>query len=278
MRSIDRVFYRYPNDYAQAIEVLRIFTQKALRWLSEKSSGEVKDEIIGNFIARGTVCLDSIYLLWEATNYKDCWVLHRTLADRLMHLMHLIDQDEFVEFERWSFQRRYQMTEKSLSDPTIREKIQPEWLRKAQELQRERRTRYQQEPKSSWNRPRAEEVAKKMKLGILYKLAYDFPSTEVHPMADDGKEEFAALLGSPLESYGDSRLILHNSLILQFLLVQKGLGACNVLWRGFVSDFLEQWFSFFEVDSRGSLLNIQKILDVGSTISWCESRAEENTL
>ena len=277
MDQVDRTFYLSQNEYKQAIGVLRQFTKIALLWLTEKTSDQLKDQIIGNFIARGTVCLDSIYRLWQVGNYQDCWVLHRTLVDRVLHLRQLIDRDEFAEFERWSFQKQYQMADAALSDPMIIAKLQPEMIQKAKALHKERRSRFRQEPKSTWKRPRAKDVAKGIKLPIVYRIGYDYPSTEVHPMADDGKEEFAALLGLPLESYGDNRVILHNSLMMQFLLVQYGLGGCTVLWRGFVSDFLDQWFRFLESGSQEWLLKSQRVFQAGPDISWCELRTEEHS-
>ena len=244
MPSIDKTTYLSPDDYARAINVLRIFTKRAFLWLSEKSADNLKHQIIINFIARGVVCLDSIHLLWTAGDYQDCWVLHRALVDRLIHIRDLIDHDQFEEFERWSFQRQYQSADVALSDPMITAKLRPEMLEAAKQLHSEQRSRFQQEPKSNWRRSKAEDVAKRINLPIIYRIGYDPASAEVHPMADDGKEEFHELLGLPLESCGDNRVILHNSLVMQFLLVRYGIGGCDVLWRSFISDFLENYFPF----------------------------------
>ena len=276
MPSINGMGYLSPHEYNQAIHTLREFTKSALLWLSNKSSGNLRDEIIGNFIARGAICLDSINRLWHAGSYQDCWILHRALVDRVLHLRKLIDNDEFAEFELWSFQRQYQSADAAFSDPTIIGKLQPEMIEKAKELHRERRSRFQQEPKSNWQRPNAKDMAKQIKLPILHRFGYDFASSEVHPMADDGKEEFAALLGLPSVSYGDGRVVLHNSLLMQYLLVQYGLGACTVFWRRFVSDFLEQWFCFIESGSHEWLLKAQRVFQVGSDISWCEPQNSMN--
>ena len=254
--------------------MLRQFTRFALSWLRENSSDFPKDHIIGNFISRGSVCLDGIYHLWRIGNYQDCWVLHRTLADRLIHIWYLADREEFEEFERWSFQRQFDMAHNALSDPMIRDKLQTIWLREATAQQRQRRERYNREPKSNWRRPDAREVAKKMNLPILYRLSYDSPSMEVHPMADDGKEEFDVLLGLDSETYGDKRVVLQNSVIVQVLLIQRGLGAANVLWRSFVNDFIEEFLSLVESGDPHHLLNAQRILSYPTDISWCEPNAQ----
>ena len=66
MAPIDQVVYLAPIEYLQALDVLRKFTAHALHWLAKKTHEDLKDQIVGNFIARGTVCLDSICRLWAS--------------------------------------------------------------------------------------------------------------------------------------------------------------------------------------------------------------------
>ena len=275
MQNIDKVTRLSPDDYEKAVETLKAFTKIALTWLLEKSQDDSKHQIIANFIARGAVCLDSIHILWKSDNYQDCWVLHRALVDRLIHLKTLIDHDEFEKFERWSFQKQYQSADATFSDPSITEKLTPEALAEAKRLHNERRSRFRQEPKSNWRRPDAKESAKRMNLPVLYSLGYDPASGEVHPMADDGKEELHDLLGIPLQTYDDNRTVLHNSLVMQFLLVQYGIYGCDVLWRGFVSDFLEHWFSFIEHGSKDEIAQALIALGTDMNVSWCERRSDD---
>ena len=94
-------------------------------------------------------------------------------------------------------------------------------------------------------------------------------------MADDGKEELHDLLGIPLRTYGDNRTVLHNSLVMQFLLVRYGIDGCDVLWRGFVSDFLEHWFSFIEHGSKNEIAQALIALGTDMNVSWCERRSDE---
>ena len=274
MAPIDQVVYLEPNEYLKAIDVLRKFNARALHWLAKKTHEDLKDQIIGNFIARGTVCLDSIRHLWQAGNYQDCWTLHRTLVDRYIHFRTLDENDEFVEFERWSFQQQHRMSDIVLSDRTIRDKLQPEWLVKAKALHRQQRSRMKQEPKSNWKRPDSKEAMKRFNLSVVYRLGYDYPSTEIHPMADDGKEDFARLVGRKLESYGDERVVLHNSFLVQGLLTNHGLASCSVLWRRFVSDFYQQLLSLLESGSHDYLLTYQKTLTLGPDCSWCEPKSD----
>lgn len=274
VHKIDKTTKLSAEDYENAIATLKAFTKIALTWMFRKSRDDVKHQIIANFIARGSVCLDSIHILWKSGNYQDCWILHRALVDRLIHLRSLIDHDEFEEFERWSFQRQYQSAEAALSDQSIVGKMTPEALTEAKRQQNERRHRISQEPKSNWRRPDAKEAAKNMNLSAIYSLGYNPASGEVHPMADDGKEEFHDLLGIPLETYGDDRTVLHNSIVTQFLVVHYGMSGCDLLWRGFVSDFMEHWLSFVENVSKEELAGALLLLGKDQDVSWCEPRSD----
>ena len=270
MTGIDNTFYLSADRYTSAVKTVKDFNVVALSWLERKTNDQLKDQIISNFIARGTVCLDSICQLWETGSYQDCIVLQRTLVDRMLLLRHLIDQGEFREFERWSFQRQYLSVHNALSSPEIKAKIQPEWFKKAMALQAERRARFHKESKSTWHRPDPKEIAKRTNLALVYQLGYDYPSTEVHPMADDGKEDFANLLGRPLESYGDELTVLRNSLVAQIDLSKSGFAACAVSWRGFVPDFFEQVMSLLESGSNEYLITFQNAMRLPADISWCE--------
>lgn len=261
-----------PTEYKQAIGILREFTRFALLWLTEKTPDELKDQIIGNFIARGMVCLDSIYRLWEVGNYADSWILHRALVERLFLVCHLIDHNEFVEFEQWSFQKQHKMASDALSNQEIRRKLTPELLKQARTLQQQGRSRLKREPQSTWTRPSAEDVAKQVNLPLFYQAAYDIASTKVHPMADDGKNDFSVLTGLGLESNEDELIVVHNSFLIQVALVNRGFGACSVLWRGFVSDFCDQLLSLLETGSPEYLETYQKAAMCGPHYSWCEPR------
>ena len=266
------------EDYEHAHRILRCFTEVAVLSMREKCPDDLKHMIIGNFIVRGMNCLDSIYLLWKNEQYQDCWSLHRTLADRLFHLYHLVETDDFEEFERWSFQRQYRDAEKNLRDPDIREKVSPAMLDAAIQQQRKRMERYNSEPKSKWRRPKAEDVAKRAKLPLIYPASYDTPSAFVHPMAEDGQAEFLKMLGKDSNLYEPTHLILHNSLILHYFLAYKGLVACSAVWRTFISDFFEHWLSFIETGLQEHLRKAVFSLSYDpDVVSWCEYNAPSDS-
>ena len=266
------------EDYSQAHQILRGFTEVAVLSMREKCPDDLRHMIIGNFITRGMNCLDSIFLLWRNELYQDCWSLHRTLADRFFHLYHLIETDGFEEFERWSFQRQYRDANRNLNDSYIREKVPPELLAAAIQQQNDRKERFDKEPKSKWRRPKAEDVAKSANLPLIYPVSYDFPSGLVHPVAEDGQAEFKSLIGEESDYFEPNFLIIHNSLLLQYFLVNKGIKACDAVWRGFISDFFENWLSFMETGSKENLIRAVFSLRADpSEVSWCEYSAPEDS-
>ena len=272
VNSIDNVRYLPTEEYWKAKSYLRKFTVYALHWLASESQEELRDQIIGNFIARGTVCLDSIFSLWQYGNFQDCWILHRTLIDRWVHLKHLADHDEFEEFDRWTFQRRFKELDVTLSDPEITEKFLPEVLKEQKDKHKEMRKRINKEAPSTWNRPRAEDVAKQNNLLVLHRLGYNAASTLVHPMSDDGKEDFARLLGYKKDFPDDIPIVLHNSFACLILLIQTGLNSSNLLWRDFVFDFYEQIISNLESGANDYVLTYEKAYKFGPDFPWCKSK------
>jgi hypothetical protein len=150
-----------------------------------------------SFGARRTACppivQDSIVNAWRVGSEQDAWIFHRALLDRLIHLRHLNDADEFERFEKHSFMSLFEMRHQLLSDPDMRHKTPPS----LKALQKSNRARYDElKSKNRWHRPKAEPVAKSMGLGFLYRFAYDYASMHVHPMADDGEGDFARLTSS----------------------------------------------------------------------------------
>ena len=272
-----------PGDYATAKDYLDGFAVAVLHWSAMQSRDERKEEIIWNLVARGTVCLDSIFLLWKMENFQDCWILQRALFDRYIHLEDLAEKNEFDEFERWSFQKQFEDTDVVLSDPIITGKLTPEELEKARGIHKERRKRYNKEPKSTWRRPRSEEVTKRSNQLILHRLGYNFPSSQVHPMADDGVYDFFRLIGwrHPVtrdtlgwahEIYGDTRLIPHNSLLYMICLVKTGLETSDLIWKEFVFRFYEEALDFLDSRKTDYVSTCRDALSLSPDSAWCERR------
>ena len=262
------------SDYIEAYESFRRFTAEALIDFAAKASASPKNLIIANFSAGAIQRLDSIIRLWEAGHHDDCWILHRALVDRYVHLKSLVDNDDFEEFERWSFQRQHSNTEVALSLPTTRAKFPAEFLKKAREARRARQAIIDSDTSSNWNRPNAQDVLKGHNLSEVYVVGYNFASTRVHPMADDGQQAFIGLTTQAVAPTGDSILVLHNSFAIALLIVQEWLQSSDFQWRRFVETFYTQILEFLESGSNNYQTTCANALQLGQDVSWCEPKGE----
>ena len=129
-----------------------------------------------------------IFALWEINDWVDCWVLHRSLLDRLFHLNDLNQNDTFDLFDDWSFKVLLESAGGLRSDQALKGQIDD----LVEEATPDQKIRYQRLAKNrpGWRRPKAEDVAKRMGLSILYRYGYDYASRYVHPMAVDGRTTF----------------------------------------------------------------------------------------
>jgi len=197
-----------------------------------------KDLILRNFVARTDMILKGVLALWNAGDIQDCWILYRCLLDRLFHLHHISENDEFEIFDDWSFYQQYNANNRIASDMEFRDKTEKEFLRPS-EAQRERYKKLSSSP-PQWNRPYPENVAKDMGLSFLYKYGYDYGSTHVHPMANDGLEDFYTITKlEPKPAFPDSSTVFNNSLLVASMITQEILNSSSFKWRGVVYSFLE---------------------------------------
>ena len=111
-----------------------------------------------------------------------------------------------------------------------------------------------------WQRPKAEEVAKQLNMRFLYRFGYDFGSTHVHPMANDGQQDFFTITKlEPAPEFPDQRSVLSNTLLVGTMTVQQGLNASTLSWRALVYDFLEALRRFLDAGSDDYKLSVVKL-------------------
>lgn len=173
--------------YFDLIEAVDIFSVHVLFAIA-KTSDTITDKIIRNFIARSTASLRSTRQLWPERRYGDCWTLFRAMVDRLVHLHALAERGDWQLFDDWSFVWQYEANQRGLSDPLMAAKAEAAQTK----LTDEQRARYRnlKTKNPQWKRPKAKDVFKSLDMPFLYHYAYDFASTQVHPMANDGEEDF----------------------------------------------------------------------------------------
>jgi len=197
-----------------------------------------RDLIARNFIARADVMVRGIFRLWEIKDYGDCWIIHRALLDRLFHLHALNDRDQFDLFDDWSFKMQYGAANRVRSDPALKGQLNG----LVDELTVERKARYARlvENCPDWRRPKAEESARAMDLTFLYRYGYDYASQHVHPMSNDGQEDFFNITGlEPKPAFPAWEVVLRNSVLVASLIVQEALNASTLSWCRVVYDAVD---------------------------------------
>lgn len=227
------------EQYAQAADALHVLSGMLLFEFARHSATEVmRDQIVRNFIARADTMVHGIFRLWEIKDYGDCWIIHRALLDRLFHLHALNNNDQFDVFDDWSFKMQYEAANRVRSDPALAGQLKG----LVDDLTTEQNARYQRlvENAPAWRRPKAEDAAKAMDLTFLYRYGYDYASQHVHPMANDGQEDFFNITHlEPKPDFPEWDIVLSNSILVASLIVQEALNASTLLWCRVVFDAVD---------------------------------------
>jgi hypothetical protein len=243
------------ESYKEAIEILRD-TGVLILYSFAKHSLNTKDTIIRGFIARTIVSLKGILKLYEIEDYADCWVLYRGILERWFHLKVLGDEDTFELFKKWSDKKMCNFKNRMRSDPKLKDSFYKGYFNDMDKLSEKVKE------KIDWKRPKAEQVAKKQDLAFLYNYGYDYASMFVHPMADDGFEDFLRETNlaeehfskskNPAEkqSFYDKRVVLHDSILVTVMLIQDGLNYSSFQYRAVLAKFLGNIITFLDTGSE----------------------------
>jgi hypothetical protein len=251
----------------QAIETFRVYSGVVLLSFAKHGQG-LRDTVARNFIARGMSCTQSIYAVWKTGSEQDAWILHRSLLDRLLHLHDLGETDGFSDFEEHSFLSMYDARHQLLSDPDMGGKAPPS-LKKLQQRDRPRCDAISQK-QPRWRRPKADDVAKRMNLGFLYRFGYDYASTHVHPMSGDGEADFTALISPPHAVAAPDATVVRNSILVQSMLVQEAFNVSLLRWRVIAYDFLDQIRVFLKTGDPQFHVTFYKIGRTWPEFELCE--------
>jgi hypothetical protein len=242
--KLDPNSYLPVEEYKEAFDALNGITGMMLFEFAKHGEAD-RDTIIRNFIARTNIMVKAIVLLWELKDYHDCWILHRCLLDRYFHLEELYENNSFEKFEAWSFLQQYDAINGVRSDQEFNGGPNDTVFALSDEQKERAKKLRAQLPE--WRRPRAEDVAKRLRLPFLYRYGYDYGSTHVHPMANDGFQDFYTITGlQPAPAFPDWRVVLSNTLLVSTMLVQTGMNASSLHWRKIVYVLLEELREFLD--------------------------------
>ena len=251
------------SSYIQAVSVLTDCVRIVLTSY-DKTSNKIRDTIIMNFMARSITSLRGILHLWQTQDFHDCWILYRSILDRLFHLETLGRDDSFEAFDNWCFKNTYKYKIRCLNDPTLIGKINEEnveYFTPSQED--EKRYRELDHEKTIWKRPRAGKVAAKMQLDLLYHYGYDFASHYVHPTSKEGHEDLSRLTNKPMDkSYDDQITVIHNSFIVTYTILRQGIFFSQLLWASPVMKFLDDFSEFISGESDNYLRTMSVIFQM----------------
>jgi len=234
-----------------------------------KHGGDKRNLIIRNFIARSAMMLKGIFKLWEISDYQDAWIIHRALLDRLFHLHDLGVKNEFSEFDDWSFYQQFNAQNKIKSDPLFKEQAFG-WVYELTDDKKSRMKSLSANP-PKWRRPKAEDVAKSMNLNFLYKYGYDFASSHVHPMADDGYQDFHTITKlEPAPRFVDHISVLSNSILASSMILQEAMNLSSFRWRRVLWDYVEQIRLLLDKGSDEYATSFLKVARMSLETDLCE--------
>lgn len=234
-----------------------------------KHNCDTKNIIIRNFIARASMMLKAIFRLWEISDYQDAWVVYRALLDRLFHLYYLDQKNEYIEFDDWAFFKQYNSQNKVRSDKDFKHEAVG-WV---YDLSDEQKLRYKALIKNppKWKRPDSKTVAKSMGLEFLYKYGYDFASTHVHPMSNDGQQDFFTITKlEPSPKFPDYSSVLSNSILTNSLLLHWGLNYSSFKWQCLLWDYIEDIQSFLDTGNEEYQKTSLKLISMFPATELCE--------
>lgn len=203
-----------------------------------------KDIILRNFLAKSISQLRTIKLLNNSGQLLDCYIIYRSMVDRLGHLYYLERTNSYQDFDDWSFLRQIDANNNSLSDVNFKDTLPKEFFLPTQD----NKERYKQIQKKGvkWKRPDIGEEFKTKGFYFLYKFGYDYASTHVHPMANDGMIEYYRMVNNPpieVVNHFDhqTQLIVQNSTLISSMTVNECLNFSSLRWRALVFKFIESF-------------------------------------
>jgi hypothetical protein len=260
--------YRSIQEYREAIDAFHGFCTLVLLAFA-KHDCDIKDTIIRNLIARTDMMVRGVLRLWDIADFQDCWILYRCLTDRLFHLVHLGKTGEYQLFDDWSFCEQFKALNRVRSDPECRGALHSQdfTFSPREKLRFARLTK--SPPK--WERPKPEVVAKEMNLSFLYNYGYDFGSTNVHPMANDGQQDFLSITNTESPpGFPDQRAVINNSLLVGCMIVQEGLHQSSFRWHPVAYDFLGNLIAHIRDGRLDYIDTFGKITLIAHRMDLCE--------
>jgi len=260
--------HQYIEVYRAAADALYIVSGMVL-FAFARYECDTKNIIIRNFVARTAITLKSVFALWDNQDYQNAWVIHRALVDRMFHLHSLGERNDFTVFDEWSFYEQYKAQNRVKSDELFKNQAVG-WVYDLSEDQKDR-IKALEKNKPVWKRPKAATVAKDMGMEFLYKYGYDYASTHVHPMANDGQQDFFTITGlEPAPRFPSNITVISNTLLTASMILQDAMNYSSFRWRKIVWDCISEIRSVLEVGGTPYQASLLKLAKMSSEQGLCE--------
>ena len=101
-----------------------------------------------------------------------------------------------------------------------------------------------------------------MGLDFLYTFGYDLASMHVHPMSNDGQQDYFTVTGiEPEVAFPTQIAVIHNSILITTLIAQTVFNYSSFRWRSILWDFLEHIRSAIDKGCKEYMVTSLKIIE-----------------
>lgn len=225
--------------HTETIEEIEIICTWFLLDIASKVDG--RDVYLRNSIAKTISLLKTIDLLSFIRLYNEGWILYRSLIDRLVYLYYLIDNDNFTDFDEWTYLQLYEYRHNAKVDEKFKRLLNDPFFR----TEKGDANKYSEIriKKLNWEKPRAKDVLKSKNLDFIYKFGYDYASMHTHPMSFDGQREFNRMTGStpnPYQSF-DGNILINDSMLISSIILNLIISNMKIQPPDIFIDYLSEF-------------------------------------
>lgn len=220
------------------LESLTIFSNLILYQISNKISSN-KDLYVRNSIAKVQTLVKSIELTFKEGLYNESWILYRCLLDRYIYLIYLSKNELHDSFKDWSRIEGYEYLQNAKSDELFNEiKKDPRFNFTVEQSKTYFKLKKQL---NTFRKPDPKSELKSEGLNSLYKFGYDYASMRVHPMYEDGDEEYCRITKITPNPYAnfDHPELISNTYLIASMILQEALNQISLKTRSVVYEYLK---------------------------------------
>lgn len=221
------------------INSFELVTTIILYQIGNQLNGD-RNYYVTNSIAKTQTLVKSIELTFSNNLFNESWILFRCLLDRFLYLRYLEKNELYKNFKEWSYAKGYEYVQNAKSEElTVKVKDDPRF----RFLKEQSRTYSDIKSQSNkFHKPDPQSEFKDEGLNFLYKLGYDYASMRVHPMFEDGDEEYYRITKvepNPYSEFNHQELIA-NTYLVASMIVQESLNQIDLKTIKVVYEYLEK--------------------------------------